>query len=148
MNPFRIYNREYVLDALWSSLCDIPDFVTKSRRLKLWSELQPEQKPALYMISKNQNRTNNQQNRPGTLLLDVELYIYVYNSDPVNGPQPMLNRMLDLVERKLDPGPAATYQTLGITNVHHCYVNGIIETDEGSLGQDAVAIVPIEILLT
>jgi hypothetical protein len=32
--------------------------------------------------------------------------------------------------------------------VKHCWISGAIETDEGVLGGQAVAIVPIEILVT
>lgn len=141
----RIYNREHIDKTLEELLFSIPDFKTKGRVLRLWSDVQPEDKPALFMIAGNQRREQSQ-NIPGTLLMRYDLYLYTWRSDVLSSDRQMM-RLLDLIERKLDPGPGVPHQSLGISNVHHCYIAGEIETDEGSLGQDSVAIVPLEVLV-
>ena len=47
----------------------------------------------------------------------------------------------------LAPSPATGIQNLGLpTMVQHAYIQGKVETDEGVLGDQAVAIIPSEIL--
>jgi len=47
----------------------------------------------------------------------------------------------------LAPLPATGIQNLGLpTMVQHAYIQGKVETDEGVLGDQAVAVIPIEIL--
>ena len=61
----------------------------------------------------------------------------------------MLNPLLDAVVAALAPGGAdlaVNAQTLGGL-VSHCWLAGKIETDEGALGGQAVAILPVEIVL-
>jgi hypothetical protein len=62
----------------------------------------------------------------------------------------VLNPLLDAIAAALAPTGAdlvAGAQTLGGL-VKHCWISGAIETDEGALGGQAVAIVPVEILVT
>ena len=45
------------------------------------------------------------------------------------------------------PAPATGIQNLGLpAMVQHAYIVGKVETDEGVLGDQAIAIVPVEIL--
>ena len=61
-------------------------------------------------------------------------------------PSSVMNPLLDAVTAALAPdNPINTAQTLGGT-VAHCWIEGAIETDEGTLGDQAVAIVPVRIL--
>jgi hypothetical protein len=54
---------------------------------------------------------------------------------------------LDALEAALAPSPVTGIQTLGLPGmVRHVTISGKVETDEGVLGDQAVAIVPIEIL--
>jgi hypothetical protein len=56
-------------------------------------------------------------------------------------PAIALNQLVDAIELALSPGPAFEEQTLGGL-VSHCRIVGEIETDEGVLGDQAVAIIP------
>jgi hypothetical protein len=59
----------------------------------------------------------------------------------------LLNPLLDALEAALAPSPATGIQNLGLpAMVQHAYIAGKIETDEGVLGDQAIAIVPVEIL--
>jgi len=59
----------------------------------------------------------------------------------------VLNPLLDAVEAALAPSATTGLQDLGLpAMVQHAYISGKVETDEGVLGDQAVAIVPVEIL--
>jgi hypothetical protein len=75
------------------------------------------------------------------LSLNATLYLYCQNHDP--GLQ---NDLLDAVEEALAPEPGEAVLTLGGL-VARCWIDGDIETDEGLLGEQAVAIVPVSILI-
>ena len=68
----------------------------------------------------------------------------VADDDPYSSPAPALNVLLDAVEVALAPDFTG-YQTLGGL-VYDCKISGKIETLEGILGGQEVALVPIEIL--
>jgi hypothetical protein len=71
----------------------------------------------------------------------------VHSSDPYAAPASILNPLLDSLEQALAPSPASGIQNLGLPDmVQHAYIAGKIETDEGVLGDQAIAIVPVEIL--
>lgn len=76
-----------------------------------------------------------------------EFYIYAHSSDPYLPPGAILNPLLDALEAALAPSPATGIQHLGLPEmVQHAYITGRIETDQGVLGDQAIAIVPIEVL--
>jgi hypothetical protein len=80
-----------------------------------------------------------------TLLVD--LYVYAHASDPYVAPATVLNPLIDAVEAALAPLAATGVQDLGVPGmVQHAYIAGKIETDEGVLRDQAVAIIPVEIL--
>jgi len=84
---------------------------------------------------------------PVVWTLHADFYLYAHSSDPYTAPATILNPLLDAVEAALAPSPATGIQDLGMPNVvQHAYISGKIETDEGVLGDQAIAIVPVEIL--
>jgi hypothetical protein len=79
--------------------------------------------------------------------LNVELYLYAHSSDPRLSPATVLNPLIDAVEAALAPAPTTGLQDLGLAAmVQHAMIAGKIETEEGVLGDQAIAIIPIEIL--
>jgi len=79
--------------------------------------------------------------------LYADFYVYVHSSDPYLAPAMLLNPLLDALETALAPPPATGIQNLGLpAMVQHARIAGKIETDEGVLGDQAIAIVPVEIL--
>jgi hypothetical protein len=85
---------------------------------------------------------------PVKYTLKFDFYIYAHSSDPYLAPASVLNPLIDALEAALAPFPAnGVWQNLGFpAGVMHTYINGTIETDEGVLGDLAIAIVPVEIL--
>jgi hypothetical protein len=79
--------------------------------------------------------------------LYADFYVYAHSSDPYLAPAMILNPLLDALEAALAPSPATGIQNLGLPSmVQHAYIAGKVETDEGVLGNQAIAIVPVEIL--
>src|SRR5271166_3813684 len=70
-----------------------------------------------------------------------------HSSNPYAAPAIILNPLLDALEQALAPSMATGIQNLGLPEmVQHAYIAGKIETDEGVLGDQAIAIVPVEIV--
>ncbi len=138
-------NREKIYCALFNLVCSVSGFTTVSRRLKPWSEVEASQQPALFQaqVSENVVQVTNQ---PPKWKMEVNLYIYCYSSDPKISPSIQINNLLDAIEDVLKPNGALENQTLGGL-VTYCRISGKTQTDEGVLGQQAVVIIPIEILI-
>jgi hypothetical protein len=77
----------------------------------------------------------------------VELYLYAQAPDDATPPATVMNPLLDALEAALAPDPASNVQSLGGL-VQHCWIAGRIATDEGVLGGQSVAIVPVEMLVS
>ena len=107
----------------------------------------PIEQPALFMSEKGGHAVIRALGAPTAWTLYADFYIYVHSSDPYAAPATILNPLLDALERALAPSPATGIQNLGLPlMVQHAYISGKIETDEGVLGDQAIAIVPVEIL--
>jgi hypothetical protein len=101
----------------------------------------------LFLSQKSETAANPVLGAPTVWTLTADLYLYAHSSDPYRAPATILNPLLDSVVAALAPSPATGIQDLGSPSmVQHAYIAGKIETDEGVLGDQAVAIVPIEIL--
>ena len=139
--------RESVYAALFDRLASLRELATASRRLKHWSDVPAAAQPALYLVQRNE-RPRQTRGQPAAWTLQALLYLYVNaGSDPDAVPASSLNRLLDAIETALAPDAATGVQSLGGL-VSHCWIDGSgIETDEGVLGAQAVAIVPINILV-
>ena len=136
-------NREPIYVAQFSLLAAVPGLVTSSRKLLHWSKVPAIAQPALFMAQGSEvaKRVTGQ---PTVWTLDVKAYLYVNTSGDV-APTTTLNSILDAIETTMNPALAGSHQTLG-NLVHDARIEGTIETDEGTLGDQAVAIIPIRII--
>ena len=140
-------NREAIFSALFAKLEAIPGFNTSSRRLRHWSDVPREEQPALFMAQGDQT-PETVTGQPTKWTLAAEIYIYVTAGDD-EAPGAVINPLLDAVCNAINaPHPITGRSTLPVDGVEFCRVSGTIETDEGTLGDQAVAIVPISILAT
>ena len=140
-------NREPIYAALFGLVETAADFAVVDRRLRHWSDVAPAEQPALFMAQKTELASIKALGAPTVWTLAVDLYVYAHSSDPYLAPATVLNPLIDAVEAALAPSAATGIQNLGLpAQVQHAYISGKIETDEGVLGDQAVAIVPIEIL--
>lgn len=143
-----IANREAIYAALFNVVKNAANFVTTSRRLKHWADVPMELQPALYMVQKPETVTQ-QRGIPTKHELAVDLYLYVKTGeDETSAPAPILNPLVDAVDATLKPAPALGYYPLIVNGqtISHCWIDGQIENDEGVLGSQAVAIIPVKIL--
>jgi hypothetical protein len=139
--------REPIYAALFARVGGAAHFVTVARRLRHWSGLTPAEQPALFMRQKTEIAAVTTLGAPPVWTLIVDLYLYAHAGDPFVAPSTVLNPLIDAVEAALAPLAATGLQNLGVpAMVQHAYIVGKIETDEGVLRDQAVAIIPVEIL--
>ena len=139
--------REPIYAALFGLAAGAGGFVTAARRFRHWSEVTPAEQPALFMRQKSEAGAVKALGAPTVWTLVVELHLYAHQSDPYAAPASVLNPLIDAVEAALAPSPATGVQNLGLpAMVQHAYIAGKIVTDEGVLRDQAVAIIPVEIL--
>jgi hypothetical protein len=133
--------RELVYAALYARLLTIPGIVTTSRKLMHWADVT--EFPAMFQAQKSEtvSKTKGVDTKL-EMMVDVYVYVKVEDGQPSS---PALNDMLDKVAAAIAPIPGSdNKQTLGGL-VEDCVLRGQILTDEGTLGELAVAIIPIQI---
>ena len=141
--------REPIYAALFALISAASGIVTASRRLRHWTSVEAAEQPALFLVQKME-AARQAEGAPTTWRAELDVYVYCQAPDDTTSPAIVLNPLLDAIEAALTPQGADSLigaQTLGGL-VKHCWISGAIETDEGALGGQAVAIVPIEILAT
>ena len=139
-------NREPIYAALFALVQSAASFVTTSRRLRHWSDVAAAEQPALFQIQKSE-AAEERRPLPVKWRASVDLYLYAHAPDELTPPATVINPLLDAIEAALAPDPVSHVQTLGGL-VQHCWIAGRIQTDEGVLGGQSVAIVPVEILVS
>lgn len=140
-------SRETIYAALWELGAGAGNFASANRRLRHWADVAPAEQPALFMSEKGGRAAVKALGAPIVWTLSAEFYVYVHSSDPYLAPTTILNPLLDALEAALAPAPSTGIQNLGLSEmVQHAYIAGKIETDEGVLGDQAIAIVPVDIL--
>ena len=139
--------RELIYAALWEFAAGAASFASANRRLRHWADVAPAEQPALFMSEKGGAAVMKALGAPIVWTLYADFYVYVHSSDPYLAPAMLLNPLLDALEAALAPSPATGIQNLGLpAMVQHAYIAGKVETDEGVLGDQAIAIVPVEVL--
>ena len=139
--------RETIYAALWELGASAAQFTSTNRRLRHWADVAPAEQPALFMSEKGGQAAIKKLGAPIVWTLYAEFYVYAHSSDPYLAPAPILNPLLDALEAALSPSPITGIQNLGLPQmVQHAYIAGKVQTDEGVLGDQAIAIVPVEIL--
>lgn len=136
-------NREHIFAALFQQLAIIPGIATASRRLRHWNDVPPDEQPALFLAQGDQIASSDH-GMPTIWTMQADVYIYCHSgSDPDSVPSTDVNALLDAVEAALKPDYTG-YNTLGGL-VYDARISGQVETDEGLLGQQSIAVVPIKI---
>lgn len=139
--------REVIYSTLWELGSNSARFASANRRLRHWADVPAGEQPALFMSEKGATAAVTKLGAPIVWTLYADFYIYAYSSDPYQTPAIILNPLLDALEAALSPSRATGIQHLGLPQmVQHAYISGKIQTDEGVLGDQGLAIVPVEIL--
>lgn len=138
-------NREAIYSAVFAQLAAIPGFAYSSRVLKHWTDAQLQ--PALFQAQAKETAftTTGQPTR-----WELRFNVYLYAKSDASQTVPPLNPLLDAVTNAINARDVNTNRNrlANIANVDWVRVDGTIETDEGTLGQQAVAIVPVLIQVT
>lgn len=126
---------------------DFTGIITASKRLRAWGDVNVTDQPAMFLTMNNQsNEKVRGIKSKWTLLFDLYIYVNTTN-DPNVIPASLMNPILDQVDSMFNPDNLADYAlTLGGL-VSHAAINGTVITDEGLLDDQAVVVIPIEILV-
>ena len=121
-------------------------FKTAARRFRMFSDVAPADQPALFMVVKNETARSTQPlNIIWTIKVDLVIYVNarIDSKSPVG---PILNPILDAIEGSFNQNtnPISNRDTLGGL-VKSCSIEGPIEIDESINGDQAIAVIPIEI---
>lgn len=142
-------SREEIAIRLFDKARAIADFKTSSRRLKIWQNVTDPDQPALFMVKGNEVVEQRGRGLPAVHLLNFQFFIYstVGNDDRALTSTP-INEILDAFEDAFTPAEGATdhVETLGGI-CSHAWIEGEIEVFEGMLEGQAIAIVPINVLV-
>lgn len=142
-------NREAIFVALFDLLKVVPGITTAERRLRHWNDVTSVEQPYLCLAQGGQTaQRGDPKGVYAKWVLEADIYLYAQTTGG-QAPSSVLNPIVDAVEQALQP-PYPDYnrcQTLGGL-VEHCWIEGNIDTDEGTLGDQAVAVIPIKILVT
>jgi hypothetical protein len=146
--------RENIYAALfefWSSLTvgGSPAFKLATRKLKTWEDVEAEDQPALLQLQRRETVTK-PRGLPAKWTFSIDLYLYVHTgaiTDTNVVPSQLLNPLMDAVEAALTIDDKANDAcTLGGL-VSHCFIDGAVETFEGNLGDQAVMIIPLTVVV-
>lgn len=120
-------------------------FQTVSRRLKLWRDVAAQ--PALFVRNAEDTVANRPHRMPARLTMNVEAWVYNQTgAGEANAPAVLQNYLLDALCAALEPDAGVETLTLGGL-VYNCWIEGTIERHPGDLDGQAIAIIPINILL-
>jgi hypothetical protein len=132
--------RETVYAALFAKISGLSGIKTASRRLRHWTDVSSAEQPAAFLAQISESPEQSR-GMPTKWKLKANIYLYCNSgSDPNASPSTELNGLIDAIEAAL----VADYTLGGLCS--HCWITDDIETDEGVLGGQAVAIIPVEIL--
>jgi hypothetical protein len=140
--------REDIFDALFQLVAGAqvdgsPAFKTTSRKLLHWDRVVSADQPALF-ITQARESAMSKIKLPTVWTLRASIFIYAHQNSLDTLPSTALNNLIDAVEQQLAPDWTGE-QTLGGLALQ-CRIVGDIETDEGVLGDQAIAIINVEIL--
>lgn len=140
-------NREAIYSALFAKLCTINGLATTSRKLRHWVDVPAAEQPALFVIQKSETPQTTT-GQPSAWRFDCDVYIYANTADEA-APSTKVNELLDQLCNLINEVHPVTGRAVlpDCDDVHYCRINGTIQTDEGVLGDQAVCIVPITMLV-
>jgi len=142
--------RETILAALFDLLAAMPGLITTSRRPRYWSDVTSEEQPALFLGAGDQTVKNDPSGVPSVWTLDATVYLYVKSTDDTVPPSILLNGYLDQIEALLMPPAPGTPWPMGFCSlgglVNHVWISGPITTSGDVLGDQGVAMIPLQIL--
>jgi hypothetical protein len=141
-------NREAIYSGFFAQLQAIPGVKTCSRKLQHWTDVPSEFHPAIFLAQGNEF-VEPANGFPSKVTLRPTVYLYA-NTAGADNPGAVLNPLLDAIEAIINARhPVTGRNSLGMPQaVEWARIDGQIDTDEGVLGDQAVAQSPVAILTT
>jgi hypothetical protein len=140
-----VFSREQIYSALFTLVAGAAEFVTATRRIREYADVDQSTQPAL-LQSELGETWNAPPGMPPLVVLNAKLFLYCESGDPTAVVSTQINTLLDAVTQALaPPSDGEERQTLGGL-VFHCRIAGDVTIAEGLSGQSE-AVVPIEILV-
>lgn len=137
--------REAIYQALFELGCQASGLVTKSRRARHWGQVPPSEQPAFFQVQRYEEEIVKGPNMPTKWEFHVEWMFYTNSGgDLTAAPMTQMNPLLDYVDALFPTVPGRRITLGGV--VFEARINGRIQTDEGMLGPQSVAIVPLRIV--
>jgi len=137
-------SREAIYAALFAAVSGAGDFVTATRRVRDYADVDQATQPAILLVELGEKWAE-----PGVppqaVVLRAKLFIYCETNDPTSPVSTEINTLMDAVAAALAPPDIEERQTLGGL-VHNVAITGEVTIAEGLSGQSEVSI-PIEIML-
>jgi hypothetical protein len=132
--------RETYYGALADRLRTIPGIRKFGRRLLHFNDVKPAEQPAIFLAQGGQVPSY----QPGrTIMWELRADIYLYvNGGKNTDPGVLMNPIMDALTAVFAPDNAMVNAcTFG--GLCHKVEIGAIETDEGTLGEQAIAVIPV-----
>lgn len=140
-------SRNQIVGALFNLLKSSAAYQTASRKVKIWSDVPPEMRPALFLMDHGETRKQTAVGTPSETTIECTVLIYTFVAQ-IDDPPPaaILDDLLDALDLAIAPDAVTNKQTLGGL-CNHCWVEGRTMKTPGDLDGDGIAIVPIKILV-
>lgn len=141
-------SRETAFAALFAQVSAAYPWVLASRRLKLWSEVSPNSRPALFQLEAGPETYQWTTAANPRRTYEAKLFLYFDSRDVTQPGSTAINNALDALDAALAPQGvdiAAGRQTLGGT-VYDCKIVGVPVRDVGDLDGDGLAVVSVRLI--
>jgi hypothetical protein len=153
-NPYAAIDREPIWAALMAKLKSGlgTQIQTIGRRHISPPELSAAMQPAVFVIQVRETKTSTPRGLPGKLILQGFIFVYCATSgaseiagQESNLAATQLNALKKAIDDAIAPDQASGIQSLGGL-VSHCWIDGDTDEDPGIFGQQAMAVIPVNIL--
>ena len=111
----------------------------------MWTDVPAQDQPAAFLAYSGENVVP-RRGLPSEHQIEFKIYLYVRTDEPGAIPQQLLNVILDSIDAAFSPDAGQAALTLGVSGVSRIWVEGEIVTCEGTLGEQAAAIIPLKVL--
>ncbi len=133
------------MTALFAALTAGGQYLTTGRRIIPWTQVT--EQPALFLRHVGDHTAPRATGLPPKIVMECEVWIYSGGgANPDAVPETPLNYLLDGIDAALMPAPGFSVQTLGGL-VTHAWVEGATAIHPGDVGAQAIAVVPVKILV-
>ena len=136
--------RNTIMDALEALIKQQPAFKTVDRKLRMWDQLSPQDQPACFLVVHDDEYMPRGRGTPRRLMMNVVAWVMARTDDATGGE--VLSDLIDALEDALAPDPGSVVCTLGGL-VNRAFMEGKCPQDPGDLDGQALALVPIKIIV-